>query len=237
MTDETGKAGEAADESSERRAERDAKLPDDAELPDEEAELLDDEDELEEVADGVEVASRIDEEHLDELELVAVARVVKTRGVRGEVAAEVLTDFPERFEWLEQLVVVNPAGERRVLALENQWLHAGRVVLKFEGYDTPEDARELVGCELAVPEEETVELEEGEYYDWQLVGCRAETIDGVAFGTIAEVLHNAGDAPVLVIHDERKKEHLVPFAESICVEVDIEGRLIRVDAPEGLLEL
>ena len=170
------------------------------------------------------------------LELVAVARVAKARGVRGEVAADVLTDFPERFEGLEELIAVAPTGERRRLRLEGHWFHAGRVVLKFAGYDTPEAASELAGTELTVPEAEAVGLQEGEFYDWQLVGCRVETVEGAEVGRVAEVLHYGGAAPVLVIRDERGRENLVPFAESICVEVDPGGRLIRVDAPEGLLE-
>jgi 16S rRNA processing protein RimM len=175
-------------------------------------------------------------EDLAGLELVAVARVAKARGVRGEVAADILTDFPERFDGLEELIAVTPAGERRRLPLENYWLHGGRVILKFVGYDTPEEAATLAGWELTVPEAEAVELEEGEFYDWQLTGCRAETVDGVTVGTVTEVLHYGGGAPVLVIRDERGKENLVPFAESICVEVDLENKLIRVDAPEGLID-
>lgn len=171
------------------------------------------------------------------IELVSVARVAKVRGLRGEVAADLLTDFPERFEWLEELIAVNREGVRRALKLESHWFHGGRVILKFAGYDTPEASVALVGLELAVPESEAVELEEGEVYDWQLMNCRAETIDGQELGTVREVLHLGGDATVLVIRDGDHQERLVPFAESICVEVDIERQLIRVDAPEGLLEL
>jgi len=174
---------------------------------------------------------------LDGLELVAVARVAKARGVRGEVAADLLTDFPGRFEGLEELIAVAPTGERRRLALEGHWFHAGRVVLKFEGYDTPEAAAGLAGFELAVPEDEAVELEEGEFYDWQLVGCRVETEDGAALGEVTEVFHYGGGAPVLAIRDGHGREHLVPFAETICVEVNVAAKLIRVDAPEGLIEL
>ncbi|HEV3469236.1 MAG TPA: ribosome maturation factor RimM [Pyrinomonadaceae bacterium] len=177
------------------------------------------------------------DEDLAGVELVAVARVAKARGVRGEVAADLLTDFPERFEGLSELIAVAPTGGRRRLALEDHWFHGGRVVLKFAGFDTPEEAAALAGCELAVPEDEAVELEEGEFYDWQLVGCRAETVEGIALGTVAEVLHLGGSAPVLVIRDDRGRENLVPFAETICVEVDVGEKLIRVDAPEGLIEL
>ena len=175
-------------------------------------------------------------EDLSSVELVAVAKVAKPRGVKGEVACDLLTDFPERFEGLEELVAVFPKGERRRLRLESHWLHGDRVVLKLEGFDSPEASAALAGCELAVPESEAVELEEGEYYDWQLEGCRVETVEGREVGTVREVLHTGGEAPVLVIHDEGGRENLVPLAESICVEIDVGAKLIRVDAPEGLLE-
>jgi 16S rRNA processing protein RimM len=173
---------------------------------------------------------------LDAVELVAVARVAKPRGVRGEVAADLLTDFPRRFERLAELIAVFPDGARRRLKLEGHWPHGGRVVLKFEGFDTPEEAAALAGCVLAVPEAEAVELEEGAYYDWQLEGCRVETVGGRELGAVSEVLHTGGEAPVLVIRDAGGREHLVPLAESICVGIDVGQKLIRVDAPEGLLE-
>ncbi|HEX8560603.1 MAG TPA: ribosome maturation factor RimM [Pyrinomonadaceae bacterium] len=175
-------------------------------------------------------------EDLGAVELVAVARVAKPRGVRGEVACDLLTDFPERFDRLEELIAVFPGGRRQRLRLEGHWLHGDRVVLKFGGYDAPEAAAALAGCELAVPESEAVELEEGEFYDWQLEGCRVVTVEGAEVGRVFEVLHTGGEAPVLVIRDEAGRENLVPLAESICVEVDVESKLIRVDAPEGLLE-
>jgi 16S rRNA processing protein RimM len=169
-------------------------------------------------------------------ELVAVARVVKPRGIRGEVAAELLTDFPERFAGLDELIAVTPEGTRRTLALEDSWLHAGRIVLKFAGYDTPEAARELVGYELAVPEREAVALAADEYYDWQLTDCRVVTVEGRELGRVREVLHT-GAAPVLIIADgSSRREHLIPLAESICVEIDIAAKLIRVDPPAGLIE-
>ncbi|MGH9903170.1 MAG: ribosome maturation factor RimM, partial [Pyrinomonadaceae bacterium] len=155
-------------------------------------------------------------------ELVAVARVVKARGVRGEVAADLLTDFPERFEGLETLIAVGPSGEREELTVENHWLHGERVVLKFRGYDSPEAAAVLVGRDLAVPESEAVELEPDEFYDWQLAGCRVETVEGAAVGEVTGVLHTGG-VPVLVIRGGADKEHLVPLAESICVEIDVRG--------------
>jgi 16S rRNA processing protein RimM len=171
-------------------------------------------------------------------ELVAVAKAVRTRGLNGEIVAELLTDFPERFEGLEELIAVAPDGVRRLsLSLEDHWFQSGRIVLKFAGYDSIEAASALIGYELAVPESERVELEEDEFYDWELIGCRVETVEGEELGLVREVLRTGGDAEVLLVEKmEARGEHLIPLAETICVEIDIENKLIRVDPPEGLLE-
>ncbi|HEY0080580.1 MAG TPA: ribosome maturation factor RimM [Pyrinomonadaceae bacterium] len=189
------------------------------------------------LSDDAEESNSLDVQTETAGELIAVAFIVKTRGVRGEVVADLLTDFPERFEGLERLIAVSPKGERKVLTVEEHWFQNDRIVLKLEGYDSPEEAKALAGHELAVPEDEAVELEEGEFYDWQLEGCRVETVGGAEVGEVEEVLHTGGDAPVLVIRGADGREHLVPLVESICTEIDVERKLIRVDAPEGLIEL
>jgi 16S rRNA processing protein RimM len=168
-------------------------------------------------------------------ELVAVARAVKTRGLRGEVVAELLTDFPERFEGLDNLIAVAPDGSRTQLALEDHWFQGGRIVLKFAGYDSIEESAALVGREFAVPEAERVELEEDEFYDWELAGCRVETVEGAQLGTVREVMRTGG-VELLVVEREDAGEYLIPMAEDICVRIDIDNKLVRVDPPEGLLE-
>jgi 16S rRNA processing protein RimM len=170
-------------------------------------------------------------------ELVAVAKAVRTRGLRGEIVADLLTDFPERFEGLEELIAVAPDGQRLTLSLEDHWFQGGRVILKFAGYDSIERASALVGYEFAVPESERVELEEDEFYDWELIGCRVETVGGERLGPVREVLKTGGVEVLLIENDVTGREHLIPLAETICVEIDIENKLIRVDPPEGLLEM
>lgn len=167
-------------------------------------------------------------------ELVTIAKILKTRGLRGETVAELLTDFPERFENLEDVTGVGPDGTRRQLTIERFFFQKGRVVLKFAGYDSIETAEELRGFEVCVPESEAVELEEGEFFDWELEGCRVETIDGTGIGRVTEVMRTGG-TEILVVKGE-DKEYLIPFSETICVEVDVEEKMIRVDPPEGLLE-
>jgi len=171
-------------------------------------------------------------------ELIAVAYIVKTRGVKGEVVADLLTDFPERFEGLETLTAIHASGKRETLTIEKFWFHQDRIVFKFANYDSPEKAQELVKCELAVPQDEAVELEEDEFYDWELTGCRVELVTGEQIGTVREVVH-ASSNQLLVVdsnNKETKRDYLIPFANAICVEVDVENKLIRVDPPEGLLE-
>ena len=169
-------------------------------------------------------------------ELVAVARAVKTRGLRGEVVAELLTDFPERFEGLDNLIAVAPDGSRATVELEEHWFHGERIVLKFAGYDSVEAASELVGREFAVPEAERMELEEDEFYEWELAGCRVETVEGERLGTVRAVMRTGGVEMLVVGREGGAGEYLIPMAEDICVEIDIESKLVRVDPPEGLLE-
>lgn len=168
------------------------------------------------------------------MELVAVARIVRTRGLKGEVVAEILTDFPERFELLDAVTAVRESGEQLELKIEKFWFQNGRVILKFEGYDSIESGEMLRNVEICVPESDAVELDEGEYFDWELAGCKVETISGEAIGEVRELMRTGG-TELLVVAGETK-EYLIPFANAICVEVDIENKLIKIDPPDGLLE-
>jgi 16S rRNA processing protein RimM len=166
-------------------------------------------------------------------ELVAVARIAKPRGLKGELVADVLTDFPERFAELEDVKAVLPDASRRELKIEKHWFQSGRIVLKFAGLDTIEAAETLRNAEICIDEDDAVQLEEGEYFDWQLEGCKVETTGGKQIGNVRELMRT-GATEILVVDGD--KEYLIPFAESICTEVDIENKRIVIDPPEGLLE-
>ena len=167
-------------------------------------------------------------------DLVAVAKVVRPRGLKGEVFADVLTDFPERFEGLRYVTAVLPDEGRRELKIEDAWFHNDRLVMKFAGYDSVDAAETLRNSEICVDEAEAVKLDEDEYFDWQIEGCSVETVEGAKVGVVRELQWTGGTENLLVDGDDR--DHLIPFAESICVEVDIANRLIRIDPPEGLLD-
>lgn len=166
--------------------------------------------------------------------LVAIANIVRPRGLKGEVVADILTDFPERFEALDTVTAIKSGGEPLELRIEKFWFQNGRVILKFAGYDTVESGETLRGTEICIPETDVVDLGEGEFFDWQLEGCSVKTLDGKDIGKVRELMRTGG-TELLVVEGE-DKEYLIPFAEAICVEVDIENELIRIDPPEGLLE-
>jgi 16S rRNA processing protein RimM len=169
-------------------------------------------------------------------ELVIVARAVRTRGLKGEVVAETLTDFPERFETIEQLFAVAPGGERKQFELENYWFQNQRIVLKFSGYDDVESAKALIGYEFGVPESERVALADDEFYDWELEGCSVENKSGANIGKVREILRTGG-VELLVVENDQHRDYMIPMAATIVIEIDLTKKKIVIDPPEGLLEL
>jgi 16S rRNA processing protein RimM len=169
-------------------------------------------------------------------ELIIVARTVRTRGLKGELVADLLTDFPERFERISQLLGIGRGGEHKQLNLESYWFQNDRVVLKFSGYDSIESARTLVGYELGLPEKERVQLSANEFYDWELEGCSVEIAHGLAIGNVREVMRTGG-VELLVVEDDTRREHLIPMTQSIVVDIDLSRRKILIDPPDGLLDL
>lgn len=167
-------------------------------------------------------------------DLVAVAKIARARGLRGEVVADVLTDFPERFDVLERVTAVKPDGLQVDLKIERFWFQNGRIVLKFEGLDSVEEAEGLRDAEVCIRESEAVELADDEFFDWELQGCSVETVEGEHVGIVKELMR-AGGTEILVV-EGGEKEFLIPFAAAICVEIDLEGKSIKIDPPEGLLE-
>src|SRR4051812_12125284 len=104
-------------------------------------------------------------------EFITIARVVKTQGRHGEVAAELHTDFPEKFSERTKLFALDADGKRHELRLESHWLHKSYVVLKFAGVESISDAEALVGCEIQLPQEQRADIEAGAAYISDLIGC------------------------------------------------------------------
>jgi 16S rRNA processing protein RimM len=173
-------------------------------------------------------------------EFITIARVVKPQGRVGEVSAELFTDFPERFAERRHLFALGTTGDRRELELEDFWPHKGRMVLKFVGIDSIDDAASLAGAEIQIPREQRAQLEAGSFYVSDLVGCQVFASTGSAelreLGPVTDVVFGAGEAPLLKVH-EGARELLIPFVERYTKSVDLDGRRIELVLPEGMLEL
>lgn len=168
-------------------------------------------------------------------ELISVAYIARPQGVRGEVIADLLTDFPERFSKLSAVTVKKANGELVTLQLQTSRLHKGRVVLKFAGFDDMNSAEALRDARLLITADQLVKLPKDSFYDFDLVDCDIITADGQALGKVTGVQH-FGAAPLLVVKDG-DREHLIPLASSICTDVNVAQKRIIVDPPEGLLDL
>jgi 16S rRNA processing protein RimM len=183
-------------------------------------------------------------------DFITLARVVKTHGRHGEVAAEVHSDVPDRFAVGMKLFALPMAGsarqnsttrtevsqERRSLELEDLWPHKGLLVMKFASVDSMNDAEALIGSELQVPKAERARLADGWTYVSDLIGCTV--LDhGREIGRIADVQFGAGEAPLLVVSGEEKIKFDIPFAEAYLECVVAERREVRLKLPEGMLDI
>ena len=170
-------------------------------------------------------------------DFITLARVVKTQGRIGEVAAEIHTDVPDRFRvGMKLSALANSGDARRDVEIEDLWPHKGLVVLKFVGIDSINDAEPLIGSELQVPSADRAELEQGWNYISDLVGC--VVLDaGHEIGTIEDVQSGAGEAPLLIVAGSDGKKYDVPFAEAYLEKVDLKQKQVRMNLPEGMLEV
>jgi 16S rRNA processing protein RimM len=167
---------------------------------------------------------------------VVIARIIKARGIKGEVACDLMTDFPERFAAMDRVCVRRLDGTILDLRLEDHWFHKNRVILKFEGYDSMTSAKDLASAVIVIPEQDPGLLEDGEFYETGIVGADIVSVAGEELGKVVRVMRTGG-TDLLVVDGKEGREHLIPFAEGICTEVDLEARRIRVNLPDGLLDL
>lgn len=158
-----------------------------------------------------------------------IAHLTRTRGNKGEIAAIPLSDHPERVK----RVFVNGSE----LNVERIWRHDQKLIFKFAGIDSISDAERFENCDACIPLKERAPLAEGEYYQSDLVGCTVvDVTTGKTLGTVTD-WQEYGGPPLIEVTAPDGREILIPFALSICKEVDLAARMVRVELPEGLAEL
>ena len=189
-----------------------------------------------------------------------MARILRARGNKGEVAAELLTDFPERLTKLKEIFVGQDKGkmEPRLVALKSCWLsqnHRGQIVFHFEGVNSISEAEKFRGLEVLLPFEQRVTLPAGQYFVSDLIGCSVFEIS-VLPPAVSSLPGSVGETPTLVgtVKDVQIPgeeipgtpllevessygEVLIPLAADICTKIDISARRIEVALSEDLRDL
>jgi 16S rRNA processing protein RimM len=171
---------------------------------------------------------------------VLLARIVRPQGRSGEVLAEIFTDFPERFAGRQGLYIRPPTGAMRPVKVETQWLHKGRVVLKFSHVASIADAENLRGFEVVIPREERIPLEGDAIYVSDLLGVRVIDVSGGRAedaGEITDVEPEGVGPAMLVIRNQAGEELLIPFVRAYLRRMDIGGKRLEMELPMGLLAM
>ncbi|HEY2857327.1 MAG TPA: ribosome maturation factor RimM [Terracidiphilus sp.] len=175
---------------------------------------------------------------------VWLARIRRPQGRKGEVFADILTDFPEKFTERKRVWLLAESGPAaadgpRQGELAHHWLHKGGVVLHFAGIDSISAAETLAGLIVAIPRDERAALSEDEVYIGDLIGCALVDLGNeppFVVGEIEDVDRSAGPTPLLVVKGTHG-EVLIPFAKNYLRKIDVNNRRVEMALPEGLVDL
>lgn len=178
---------------------------------------------------------------------VLVAQLVRPQGRHGELIAEILTDFPERFHQRRRLYLIPPqrVGTRpREVELENFWFLRSRIILKFRGIDSINEAEAIRGFAVAIPAEERAPLEPGSVYAGELIGCHLVDLNqgSLDVGEIVDLDRSSSAGTELLVVRRPgvrgpEREVLIPLVKEYLVRMDPQGRRVEMRLPEGLLEI
>ncbi len=163
-----------------------------------------------------------------------IGTVFRKHGLRGDVKVYPLTDSPQRFLDLHEVLLEDPAGRRHQVRIDNVRFQKDRVILHFEGKDTPEDIEPLMQSKVLVHRSEAVKLPEGRYYYADIIGLSVYTDREKYLGVVEDILET-GSNEVYVVR-EGSKEVLIPATRQVIQKVDLENQRLIVHEVEGLLE-
>ncbi|HEY6987324.1 MAG TPA: ribosome maturation factor RimM [Bryobacteraceae bacterium] len=166
---------------------------------------------------------------------LVVAEIARPRGNRGELLARSQTDVPGRLERLKRAHAHLTDGSDVEIEINQAWVHKGDWIFKFAGVDSIGAAERFRGADLWIPENERGELPEGDFFESDLIGCAViDRLTGQTVGRV-EGFERYGGPPLMKLAVAERKL-LIPFVKSLT-QVDLAARIIRVDVPEGLLDL
>lgn len=167
--------------------------------------------------------------------LVTVGRIVNSHGIRGELKVVPETDFPERFDKGNALIIVDSQNKQTPVTVQTSRLHKNMFILQFDQFSNINEVEKFKGSLLKIEAKEQQPLEEGEYYYHEIIGCKVVTEEGQELGLVSEVL-TPGANDVWVVSLPKGKQLLLPVIDDVILDVDIDNKTIRIHLMEGLME-
>ncbi|NEW05520.1 ribosome maturation factor RimM [Paenibacillus sp. SYP-B3998] len=167
--------------------------------------------------------------------LFTIGRIVNTHGVRGELKVVSETDFPERFDQGNTLVIVDSQNKQTPVTIQTSRLHKNMYILQFKQFSDINEVEKFKGALLKMEEKYQQPLDEGEYYYHEIVGCKVVTEEGQELGLISEIL-TPGANDVWVVSLAKGKQLLLPVIDEVVLNVDVANKTILIHLMEGLLE-
>lgn len=166
--------------------------------------------------------------------MIAIGRITRAQGLRGELNVEPLTEAPERFSLLTRVTIEKSDGQAQMAEIEKARVVKRRVILKLRTVSNRTEAEALHGALITIPRQECLQLEDGSYYIFELIGLRVVTDAGAVVGELTDVL----DLPandVYVVQAETR-EYLIPAIAEVIKKVDLDSGLMIINPIEGLLD-
>lgn len=164
-----------------------------------------------------------------------VGIIVNTHGIRGEVKVHRISDFEERFATGEKLYAVKNNEPAKELIIEGHRRHKGFDLLLFKDYQSIEDVEPLKDAYLKIDETQLTELDEGEYYYHEIIGCHVYTTANELLGEVKEILA-PGANDVFSVRQENGEEVLIPNIKDVVKIIDVDKKEIVIELMEGLLD-
>ncbi|UJL47916.1 ribosome maturation factor RimM [Virgibacillus sp. NKC19-16] len=164
-----------------------------------------------------------------------IGKIINTHGTRGEVKVMRITDFEERFAVGETVYAVKEDEKLIELVIAAHRIHKGFDLIIFEGFDNINDVEHLKGAQLKITEDQLTDLDEGEFYYHEIIGCDIYTDSGEKLGKIKEIL-SPGANDVWVVKQPKGKDILIPYISEVVTEIDIDAKKVVIEPMEGLLD-
>ncbi|TXK77506.1 ribosome maturation factor RimM [Paenibacillus sp. N3.4] len=167
--------------------------------------------------------------------LVTVGKIVNTHGIRGELKIIPETDFPERFDIGNTLIIVDSQNKQTPVTVQTSRLHKNMFVIQFKQFNHINEVEKFKGSLVKIESNAQQPLEEGEYYYHEIIGCKVVTEEDQELGLVSEVL-TPGANDVWVVSLPKGKQLLLPVIDDVILNVDIASKTIRIHLMEGLME-